>query len=96
MNAEVNALKLKVKRLLTFENAKFTTSRPPLTEGGPSWHTSALKLPRLQIPRFENNASGGVDWENFRNMMTKLTADMDPQEKVLILKVHSKAKALSL
>ena len=86
-NTEVNALKLKIKRLLTLENAKSTTSRPPLSMGtGSSTHSSALKLPRLQIPRFENNASGSVDWDNFRNLMTKLTADLDPQEKIFILK----------
>ena len=47
-NAEVNALKLKIKRLLTLENAKFTMYRAPLSVGtGSSGHLYALKLPRL-------------------------------------------------
>merc|ERR1712015_241705 len=47
---------------------------------------SALKLPRIQIPRFEDNRSGSLDWENFKNMLLKLTAKMAPEQKIFVLK----------
>lgn len=87
MNAEGNALKLKVKRLITLENVNFTTPTPPLTGGGGLYrHKSAFKLPHFWIPRFENNASNSVNCKNCRNMMIKLTQDIHTQKKVLILK----------
>ena len=87
VNKEVNALKLKVQRLMTLEIAKHTSGRPPFPDGrGASGYVSAFKLPRIQIPRFEDNVSGSVNWENFRSMMTKLPSEIDPQEKAFILK----------
>ena len=87
LNKEINALKLRVKRLMTFENAKLSNTRAPVATGaGGPGHLTTLKLPRIQIPRFEDNVSGSVNWDNFRNMMAKLTLGMDPQEKIFILK----------
>ena len=87
LNKEINALKLRVKRLTTFENVKHSNTRAPIATGaGGPGHSTTLKLPRIQIPRFEDNVSGSVNWDNFRNMMVKLTLGMDPQEKIFILK----------
>ena len=47
---------------------------------------SALKLPRIQIPRLEDNRSGSLDSENFKNMLLKLTAEMAPEHKIFVLK----------
>lgn len=72
---------------MTLEIAKHTSGRPPFPDGrGASGYVSAFKLPRIQIPRFEDNVSGSVNWENFRSMMTKLPSEIDPQEKAFILK----------
>ena len=48
---------------------------------------SALKLPRIQIPRFEDNKSGSLDWENFKTMLLKLTAEMVSEQKIFVLKM---------
>ena len=54
--------------------------------GGHAAANSALKLPRIQIPRFEDNASETLNWENFKHMMTKLTTDMAQEERIFVLK----------
>ena len=85
LNQDVKSLKLKVQRPVTMDAMRAGTTAPS-TSAKPASSHSALKLPRIQIPRFENNKSGTLDWENFKNMMLKLTAEMAPEEKIFVLK----------
>ena len=86
MNDEINALKLKVKRLMTMDSMRSSTNKASSGGGAAAQH-SALKLPRIQIPRFEDNATGTLNWDNFKQMMTKLTAGMPQEERIFILKI---------
>ena len=68
MNEDTKSLKLKVQRLVTMDAMRSGATNQSTT-ARPASSQSALKLPRIQIPRFENNDTGTLDWENFKNMM---------------------------
>ena len=85
LNEDMNSLKLKVKRLVTMDAMRVGATTQTTSTRSSNPH-SALKLPRIQIPRFEDNNTGTLDWENFKHMMSKLTADMSPEEKIFVLK----------
>ena len=86
LNQDVKSLKLRVQRLVTMDAMRAVTSTSQPTGAKSTSSQSALKLPRIQIPRFENNKSGSLDWENFKHMMLKLTSEMAPEQKILVLK----------
>ena len=79
-------MKLRVQRLLTID-AMRTVQNSTHHPGAKVINSqSALKLPRIQIPRFEDNKSGSLDWENFKTMLLKLTAEMASEQKIFVLK----------
>ena len=39
--------------------------------------SSFLKLPRLQIPQFQDNQTGTINWLNFHSILVILTAGMN-------------------
>ena len=85
LNDDVKSLKLRVQRLITMDSIR---ARPVPQAGAshPVNSHSSLKLPRIQIPRFEDNKTGTLEWENFKNMMQKLTTEMPSEEKIFVLK----------
>ena len=86
LNQEVKSMKLRVQRLLTID-AMRTVQNSTHHPGAKVINSqSALKLPRIQIPRFEDNKSGSLDWENFKTMLLKLTAEMASEQKIFVLK----------
>ena len=60
LNEDMKSLKLKVQRLVTMD-AMRTGATTQSTTARPASSHSALKLPRIQIPRFENNDTGTLD-----------------------------------
>ena len=55
LNQDVKSLKLRVQRLVTMDAMRAVTSTTQPTGAKSTSSQSALKLPRIQIPRFENN-----------------------------------------
>ena len=85
LNEDVKSLKLRVQRVVTMDSMR-SRPAPHATTSHPVTSQSSLKLPRIQIPRFEDNKTGTLDWENFKNMMQKLTNEMAPEERIFVLK----------
>ena len=83
LNEDFKPLELKIKNLVTIEAMRGGNKQP---WSGTPVSLSALKLPRIQIPRFEDNAPGSISWENFKQMMTKLTSEVAYEEKIFALK----------
>ena len=57
---------------------------------------SHLKLPRIQIPQFQDNATGTISWPNFHSILVRLTAGMNPEERIFLLKSALSGKSKSL
>lgn len=83
MYEDVRSLKLKVKRLVPMEAMRDGQRQPG---GDVSSFHSAMKLPRIQIPRFEDNVPGSLSWEKFKQMISKLTNELSDEEKIFVLK----------
>ena len=45
-----------------------------------------MKMPRITLPTFEDTKTGTIPWNQFKNMVPKLTATMDEQEAIFFLK----------
>ena len=86
LNQEVKSMKLRVQRLLTMDAMRAVQNSTHHPGAKVTNSQSALKLPRIQIPRFEDNKSGSLDWENFKTMLLKLTAEMASEQKIFVLK----------
>ena len=62
----------------------------------PSSSASFLKLPRLQIPQFQDNTTGTVNWTNFHSILMRLTTGMKAEEKIFLLKSSLSGKSKKL
>ena len=86
LKGEIKTMKLRIQRLVSNE-AKLKEALIQAKGGATASSTthSSLKLPRLQIPQFQDNASGTVNWNNFYEILERLTDGMNPGEKNLSL-----------
>ena len=48
--------------------------------------STVMKMPRITLPTFEDAKTGTIPWNQFKNMVQKLTATMDEQEAIFFLK----------
>ena len=47
---------------------------------------SFLKLPRLQIPKFQDNQTGTINWLDFHSIFLRLADGTNAEEKIFLLK----------
>ena len=80
----VSDLKLKIQRIASDEaklKEAITRRAAPPSSSSLSSH---LKLPRIQIPQFQDNARGTISWPNFHSILVRLTAGMNPKERIFL------------
>ena len=86
LKKEVKEAKSKVQRILSGEaKMKAALAQAHKTSSSAS-SSSFLKLPRLQIPQFQDNQTGTINWVNFHSILLRLTAGMNTEEKIFLLK----------
>ena len=84
LKARHNVVKSRIQRLSSNES-KISNALTQRSGKAPSAST-VMKMPRITLPTFEDAKVGTIPWNQFKNMVKKLTASMDEQEAIFFLK----------
>ena len=93
---EMRDTKSKIQRIVSGDAKMRAAMAQVNRSSAPSSSASFLKLPRLQIPQFQDNTTGTVNWTNFHSILMRLTTGMKAEEKIFLLKSSLSGKSKKL
>ena len=79
LKARHKTVKSRIQRLSSNES-KISTALTQRHGKAPLPTSTVMKMPRITLPTFEDAKTGTIPWNQFKNMVQKLTATMDEQE----------------
>lgn len=82
MNMTLPDLQSEIQSLASNETKINNVLSQRSNKGDPASST-AIKIPRITLPAFDDNKEGTFPWQQFRNMVTKHTGNMQDQEAIL-------------
>ena len=94
LKARHKVVKSRIQRLSSNES-KISNALTQRSGKAPSAST-VMKMPRITLPTFEDAKVGTIPWNQFKNMVKKLTASMDEQEAIFFLKSNISGQAKRL
>ena len=78
LKRETKDLRLKIQRIASDDAKLKEAITRRVAQPSSSSLSSHLKLPRIQIPQFQDNATETISWPNFHSILVRLTAGMNP------------------
>ena len=78
-------IRLKIQRLSSNETKINQVLNQRSNKTNPAAST-VMKIPRITLPSFDDNKEGTIPWQQFKNMVVKLTENMQDQEAIFFLK----------
>ena len=95
LKRETKDLRMKIQRISS-DDAKLKEATRRAAQPNQSSLSSHLKLPRIQIPQFQDNATGTISWPNFHAILVRLTIGMNAEERIFLLKSALSGKGKKL
>ena len=95
LKARHKTVKNRIQRLSSNES-KISTALTQRHGKAPLPTSTVMKMPRITLPTFEDAKTGTIPWNQFKNMVQKLTATMDEQEAIFFLKSNISGQAKRL
>ena len=78
-------IRSKIQRLSSNETKINQVLNQRSNKTNPATNT-VMKIPRITLPSFDDNKDGTIPWQQFKNMVVKLTENMQDQETIFFLK----------